>query len=77
MFKGGAIWHPRCGPGPTENGTIVNGSAVLENGHCTDTDGEMSAREGREFDRMSSSAVSEMQVRVKNRTKIIPERNLN
>lgn len=65
MLLGGAIWHPRCGPGPTENGTVLNGSALLENGHCTDTDGEMSAREGREgreFDRMSSSAVSETQV---------------
>ncbi|KAK6632947.1 hypothetical protein RUM43_012690 [Polyplax serrata] len=60
-LQGGAIWHPRCGPGPTENGTILNGSSMLENGHCTDTDGEMSARDGREFDRMSSSAVSEMQ----------------
>lgn len=24
-FIGGAIWHPRCGPSPTENGTIING----------------------------------------------------
>lgn len=24
-FVGGAIWHPRCGPSPTENGTIING----------------------------------------------------
>lgn len=57
-FSGGAIWHPRCGPGPTENGTVLNGSV---NGHCTDTEVE-SGKEGREFDRMSSSAVSEMQV---------------
>ncbi|XP_075213733.1 actin binding LIM protein Uncoordinated 115a isoform X3 [Lycorma delicatula] len=56
-LQGGAIWHPRCGPGPTENGTVLNGSV---NGHCTDTEGE-SGKEGREFDRMSSSAVSEMQ----------------
>jgi actin-binding LIM protein len=53
---GTAIWHPRCGPGPTENGTVVNGP--LENGHCTD--GESGKESGREFDRMSSSA-SEMQ----------------
>ncbi|KAG8287554.1 Actin-binding LIM protein 3 [Homalodisca vitripennis] len=52
----GAIWHPRCGPGPTENGTVLNGSV---NGHTTDTDGE--GKDVRDFDRMSSSAVSEMQ----------------
>ncbi|KAK9722851.1 LIM domain [Popillia japonica] len=54
-LQGGAIWHPRCGPGPTENGQILNGTA--ENGHCTDTD-----TSAREFDRMSCSGVSEMQV---------------
>jgi hypothetical protein len=54
---GTAIWHPRCGPGPTENGTVLNGS--LENGHCTD--GESGKEGGRDFDRMSSSAVSELQ----------------
>lgn len=53
-LQGGAIWHPRCGPGPTENGQILNGTNET-NGHCTDTD--VSA-----FDRMSSSGVSEMQV---------------
>jgi hypothetical protein len=57
FFTGTAIWHPRCGPGPTENGTVLNGS--LENGHCTD--GESGKEGGRDFDRMSSSAVSEMQ----------------
>lgn len=57
-MAGGAIWHPRCGPGPTENGTVLNGSV---NGHATDTDGE--GKDSRDFDRMSSSAVSEMQVR--------------
>jgi hypothetical protein len=36
---------------------VVNGS--LENGHCTD--GESGKEGGREFDHMSSSAVSEMQ----------------
>ncbi|KAJ4433008.1 Actin-binding LIM protein 3 [Periplaneta americana] len=56
-LQGTAIWHPRCGPGPTENGTVLNGS--LENGHCTD--GESGKEGGRDFDRMSSSAVSEMQ----------------
>ncbi|XP_021936702.1 actin-binding LIM protein 3 isoform X4 [Zootermopsis nevadensis] len=56
-LQGTAIWHPRCGPGPTENGTVLNGS--LENGHCTD--GESGKEGGREFDHMSSSAVSELQ----------------
>lgn len=55
---GGAIWHPKCGPGPTENGTIINGlgsgSHIALNGNLTDTD--------REFDRLSSSAASETQV---------------
>jgi hypothetical protein len=57
LSTGTAIWHPRCGPGPTENGTVLNGS--LENGHCTD--GESGKEGGRDFDHMSSSAVSEMQ----------------
>nr|CAD7458682.1 unnamed protein product [Timema tahoe] len=57
-LQGTAIWHPRCGPGPTENGTVLNGS--LENGHYTDVE---SGKDGREFDLMSSSAVSEMQAR--------------
>ncbi|KAK7864071.1 hypothetical protein R5R35_002720 [Gryllus longicercus] len=58
-LQGTAIWHPRCGPGPTENGgTILNGSAPVENGHCTNT--ELSKDSGREFDHMSNSA-SEMQ----------------
>ncbi|XP_054288592.1 actin-binding LIM protein 3 isoform X4 [Macrosteles quadrilineatus] len=59
-LQGGAIWHPRCGPGPTENGTVLNGSV---NGHATETDGE-----GKDFDRMSSSAVSEMQFSMRSRT---------
>lgn len=65
-LQGGAIWHPRCGPGPTENGTVLNGSV---NGHGTDTEGE-SGKEGRggDFDRMSSSAVSEMQFSLRSRT---------
>ncbi|XP_069699460.1 actin-binding LIM protein 2 isoform X3 [Periplaneta americana] len=63
-LQGTAIWHPRCGPGPTENGTVLNGS--LENGHCTD--GESGKEGGRDFDRMSSSAVSEMQFSLRSRT---------
>ncbi|KAG8224408.1 hypothetical protein J437_LFUL004014 [Ladona fulva] len=64
-LQGAAIWHPRCGPGPTENGTVLNGS--LENGHGGGGDGHRSGGEdskdgGKEFDRMSSSA-SEIQAR--------------
>ncbi|XP_039291677.1 actin-binding LIM protein 3 [Nilaparvata lugens] len=66
-LQGGAIWHPRCGPGPTENGTIVNGGSV--NGHATDTEAEAeSTKDGRDFDRISSSAVSEMQFSLRSRT---------
>ena len=58
-FAGGAIWHPKCGPGPTENGTVINGlgsgSHFALNGNLTDTE--------RDFDRLSSSAASETQVR--------------
>lgn len=44
-LQGTAIWHPRCGPGPSENGTtIFNGG----------TTGEV--------DRISNSAMSEIQV---------------
>ncbi|XP_071441388.1 actin-binding LIM protein 2 isoform X3 [Hetaerina americana] len=62
-LQGAAIWHPRCGPGPTENGTVLNGS--LENGHGGGGDGHRSGGEdskdgGKDFDHMSSSA-SEMQ----------------
>lgn len=61
LVSGGAIWHPRCGPGPTENGTVLNGSVNGSvNGHATDTDGE--GKDSRDFERMSSSGVSEMQV---------------
>ncbi|XP_046993366.1 actin-binding LIM protein 3 isoform X3 [Schistocerca americana] len=64
-LQGTAIWHPRCGPGPTENGgAVLNGA--LENGHCTD--GESGKEGGREFDHMSSSAVSEMQFSLRSRT---------
>ncbi|XP_017768153.1 PREDICTED: actin-binding LIM protein 3-like isoform X3 [Nicrophorus vespilloides] len=54
-LQGGAIWHPRCGPGPTENGQILNGPSET-NGHCTYTTDTT-----RDFDRMSSSGVSDMQ----------------
>eukprot|EP00099_Drosophila_melanogaster_P028185 NP_731389.2 uncoordinated 115b, isoform D [Drosophila melanogaster] len=59
-LQGSAIWHPRCGPGPSESGIILNGgggtSSVVggaSNGNFTDT----------ECDRMSSSALSEMHYR--------------
>lgn len=55
--SGTAIWHPRCGPGPTENGTVLNGS--LSNGHHIN--GEQKADRERDFDGMSSTA-SETQV---------------
>ncbi|XP_018319106.1 actin-binding LIM protein 1 isoform X3 [Agrilus planipennis] len=58
-LQGGAIWHPRCGPGPTENGQILNGGG--ENGHLTDVESRGGDISGREFDRMSSSGISEMQ----------------
>ncbi|XP_026273872.1 actin-binding LIM protein 1 isoform X6 [Frankliniella occidentalis] len=64
-LQGGAIWHPRCGPGPTENGAILNG---VENGHCTDTETEAESGRDTAFDRMSSSAVSDMQFSIRSRT---------
>lgn len=57
FFTGTAIWHPRCGPGPTENGTVLNGS--LSNGHHIN--GDQKAERERDFDGMSSTA-SETQV---------------
>lgn len=57
IYEGTAIWHPRCGPGPTENGTVLNGS--LSNGHHVN--GEQKAERERDFDGMSSTA-SETQV---------------
>ena len=54
FLQGSAIWHPRCGPGPSNDiaagATILNGTT--SNGHLTDT----------ECDRMSTSAMSEIQV---------------
>ncbi|XP_031351586.1 actin-binding LIM protein 3 isoform X2 [Photinus pyralis] len=66
-LQGGAIWHPRCGPGPTENGQVLNGSAEA-NGHLTDCESRGGDMSGREFDRMSSSGVSEMQFSMRSRT---------
>ncbi|XP_065092231.1 actin-binding LIM protein 2 isoform X2 [Ochlerotatus camptorhynchus] len=48
-LQGGAIWHPRCGPGPSSESGILNG--VETNGFTTET----------EFDRTSTSAMSEIQ----------------
>lgn len=49
-LQGAAIWHPRCGPGPSGPNGIVNGH------------GEAHTPQHRESERISSSA-SEMQVR--------------
>jgi len=48
-LQGAAIWHPRCGPGPTGPNGIVNGH------------GDAHTPQHRESERISSSA-SEMQV---------------
>uniref|UniRef100_A0A8D9B3D0 Actin-binding LIM protein 1 n=2 Tax=Cacopsylla melanoneura TaxID=428564 RepID=A0A8D9B3D0_9HEMI len=67
MFvQGGAIWHPKCGPGPldasTPGGGLKNGDSGHHlNGHLTDDT-------TREFDRMSSSAASELQFAFRSRT---------
>lgn len=54
-LQGSAIWHPRCGPGPSADvGTILNGT----NGNLTDTD----------CDRISNSAMSELQYSMRSRT---------
>ncbi|XP_036323548.1 actin-binding LIM protein 3 isoform X2 [Rhagoletis pomonella] len=53
-LQGSAIWHPRCGPGPSESGVILNGGGPpVGNGAFTDT----------ECDRISSSALSDMYTR--------------
>lgn len=50
------VWHPRCGPCPSSELGILDGSTVLSgnqiNGHITDT----------ECDRLSNSVISEIQV---------------
>ncbi|XP_053675466.1 actin-binding LIM protein 2 isoform X2 [Anopheles nili] len=48
-LQGSAIWHPRCGPGPSSETAILNG--VDTNGFNTET----------EFDRTSTSGMSEIQ----------------
>uniref|UniRef100_A0A182QPJ1 Actin-binding LIM protein 1 n=1 Tax=Anopheles farauti TaxID=69004 RepID=A0A182QPJ1_9DIPT len=48
-LQGGAIWHPRCGPGPSSEAGILNG--VDTNGFNTET----------EFDHTSTSGMSEIQ----------------
>lgn len=60
-LQGGAVWHPRCGPGPqAEDGLILNGP---ENGNITDTD--MSTKD---YDRHSTSGASELQFSLRSRT---------
>ncbi|XP_033207931.1 actin-binding LIM protein 2 isoform X10 [Belonocnema kinseyi] len=54
-LQGAAIWHPRCGPGPTGANGIVNGH------------GEAHTPQHRESERISSSA-SEMQFSLRSRT---------
>lgn len=52
-LQGAAIWHPRCGPGPTGPNGIVNGHGTREV--------HTPQHRERESERISSSA-SEMQV---------------
>ncbi|XP_077297355.1 actin binding LIM protein Uncoordinated 115a isoform X2 [Arctopsyche grandis] len=52
FLQGGAIWHPRCGPGPGLE------SIPPTNGHATDS----------EVDRASSVAASDMQFSMRSRT---------
>ncbi|XP_029042521.1 actin binding LIM protein Uncoordinated 115a isoform X3 [Osmia lignaria lignaria] len=54
-LQGAAIWHPRCGPGPSGPNGIVNGH------------GEAHTPQHRESERISSSA-SEMQFSLRSRT---------
>ncbi|XP_046614687.1 actin-binding LIM protein 2 isoform X3 [Neodiprion virginianus] len=55
-LQGGAIWHPRCGPGPTGSNGIINGHAE-NHVHTPHRDSE----------RICSSA-SEMQFSIRSRT---------
>lgn len=57
-LQGGAIWHPRCGPGPSsaDSAALLNG--VESNGFNTET----------EFDRTSTSAMSEIQFSLRSQT---------
>jgi actin-binding LIM protein len=66
FLQGGAIWHPRCGPGPTENGTILNGNGSTMDGFENGTrDGYATTDTEGGFDHLSSAAPSEMQVPTK------------
>ncbi|XP_043216277.1 actin-binding LIM protein 1-like isoform X4 [Amphibalanus amphitrite] len=58
-LQGAAIWHPRCGPGPTENGVIINGQ------HDGD---ESAADRSAELDRLSTTA-SETQFSFRSRSR--------
>lgn len=65
-LQGSAIWHPRCGPGPSaELGTILNGGgsqATTGGGSVAGTNGHLTS--DTECDRLSNSAMSEMQVKI-------------
>ncbi|XP_074108089.1 actin binding LIM protein Uncoordinated 115a isoform X5 [Cotesia typhae] len=56
-LQGAAIWHPRCGPGPTGSNGIVNGHGTRD----------VHTPQHRESERISSSA-SEMQFSLRSRT---------
>ncbi|XP_034952165.1 actin-binding LIM protein 2 isoform X3 [Chelonus insularis] len=56
-LQGAAIWHPRCGPGPTGSNGIVNGHGTRD----------VHTPQHRESERVSSSA-SEMQFLLRSRT---------
>ncbi|CRL05885.1 CLUMA_CG019116, isoform B [Clunio marinus] len=36
-LQGTAIWHPRCGPGPSENGILLNGNGAAEIDHISNS----------------------------------------
>ncbi|XP_058798097.1 actin-binding LIM protein 2 isoform X4 [Phymastichus coffea] len=64
FLQGAAIWHPRCGPGPTQPNGIVNGHGHPE-AHTPQH--HQHHRSGVESERISSSA-SEMQFSLRSRT---------
>lgn len=57
FLQGAAIWHPRCGPGPTQPNGVANGHSETH----TPQHHNHHHRSGAESERISSSA-SEMQV---------------
>ncbi|XP_023317094.1 actin-binding LIM protein 2 isoform X1 [Trichogramma pretiosum] len=80
FLQGAAIWHPRCGPGPTQPNGIVNGHSEAhhtpQHHHHHNNNGSSSASRmnnaannvgGAESERISSSA-SEMQFSLRSRT---------